>query len=174
MQTGHRRDYGANPYAGYEDEERPFLFTGEPDPRLRPTEHVLGVAGTETIAFPYSEFERASSSGLTAVNRRVGGTRLVVFWKAGTVSALDAARIPMSADVGAAAAYAPRVGGRWLTFAVRNGAFVDEETGSTWTIAGAAVNGPLDGRRLEVAIALDSFWFTWAAFHPETTIYRAV
>jgi hypothetical protein len=172
-QTGHRRDYGSNPYVGYEQDERPFLFVGEPDPRLRPTEHVLGVAGRGTIAFPYSELERLSSGGLTAVNPTVGGRRLVVFWKAGTVSALDAAQIPMSADVGAAAAYAPRVGTRWLTFAVRNGAFVDEETGSTWTIAGAAVDGPLDGRRLEVAIALDSFWFTWAAFHPETAIYRA-
>jgi hypothetical protein len=67
----------------------------------------------------------------------------------------------------------PRVGTRWLTLAVRSGAFVDEETGSTWTIAGAAVAGPLDGRRLEVAITLDSFWITWAVFHQETAIYRA-
>jgi Protein of unknown function (DUF3179) len=171
--TGHRRDYGSNPYVGYEDTEQPFLFAGEPDPRLRPTEHVLGVSGSETIAFPYSELERLSSGGLTAAHRTVGGKRLVVLWKAGTVSALDAAQIPMSADVGAAAAYVPRVGTRWLTFVVRNGAFVDEETGSTWTIAGEAIDGPLDGRRLEVGIALDSFWFTWAAFHPETAIYRA-
>ena len=170
--TGHRRDYGSNPYVGYENDE-PFLFVGEPDPRLRATEHVLGVAGTETIAFPYSELERLSSEGQTAVQLTVGGRRLVVLWKAGTVSALDAARIPMSADVGAAAAYEPRVGTRWLTFAVRDGTFVDEQTDSTWTIAGEAIDGPLDGRRLEPAIALDSFWFTWAAFHPETTIFRA-
>jgi len=173
-QTGHRRDYGSNPYVGYEDAERPFLFTGEPDPRLRPTEHVLGVSGAgTTIAFPYSALERLSYGGLTAVHRTVGRKRLVVFWKAGTVSALDAAQIPMSADVGAAAAYEPRVGTRRLTFVVRDGAILDEETGSTWTIAGEAIDGPLDGRRLEVALALDSFWFTWAAFHPETAIYRA-
>jgi hypothetical protein len=172
-QTGHRRDYGSNPYVGYEDSDRPFLFTGEPDSRLRPTEHVLGVAGRETIAFPYSELERLSFGGLTAVNPTVGGRPLVVLWKAGTVSPLDAAQIPMSADVGAAAAYVPRIGTRWLTFAVRGGTFVDEQTGSTWTIAGRAIDGPLDGRRLEVAVALDSFWFTWAAFHPETAIYRA-
>jgi hypothetical protein len=61
------------------------------------------VAGTETIAFPYSELERLSSGGLTAVHRTVGGEATVVLWKAGTVSALDAAQIPMSADVGAAA-----------------------------------------------------------------------
>jgi hypothetical protein len=103
----------------------------------------------------------------------VGGERLVVFWKAGTVSALDAAEIPRSADVGAAAAYVPRVGNRRLTFVVADEAFVDEQTGTIWTIAGVAVNGPLEGRRLEVATALDSFWFAWAAFYPETGIFRS-
>ncbi len=170
--TGHVRRYGSNPYVGYEDEERPPLFTGEPDPRLRPTEHVLGIAGADTIAFPYSELERLSEDGVAAVNRIVGAEPIAVFWKAGTVSALDAARIPMSADVGAAAAYEPRIGLRRLTFVVRNGAFIDEETASTWTIAGEAIAGPLAGRRLRVALALDSFWFTWAAFHPETEIFR--
>jgi hypothetical protein len=172
-ETGFRRDYGVNPYAGYEDAERPFLFAGEPDPRLPPTEHVLGVAGRETIAFPYSELERLSSGGVTVVQRRVGGERLAIFWEAGTVSALDAREIPLSADVGAAVAYTPRVGTRWLTFTARAGTFVDEQTGTTWTIAGDAVQGPLAGRHLEAAIALDSFWFAWAAFHPETEIFRA-
>ena len=52
----------------------------------------------------------------------------------------------------------PRVDDRLLNFVVRNGEIVDEETGSTWTIAGEGVRGPLDGHRLEVAIALDGFW----------------
>jgi len=173
QRTGHVRRYGSNPYVGYEDEERPPLFTGEPDPRLRATEHVLGFAGSETIAFPYSELERLADGGVAAVNRAVGGERIAVFWKAGTVSALDAARISMSADVGAAAAYVPRVGGRRLTFTVDGGRILDEQTGSEWTIAGEAIGGSLAGRRLEVALALDGFWFTWAAFHPETEIYRA-
>jgi hypothetical protein len=172
-ETGYRRDYGTNPYTGYEDDERPFLFTGEPDPRLPSMEHVLGVAGPGTIAFPYSELERLSSEGVAVVHRTVRGERLVVFWKAGTVSALDAAQIPRSADVGSAAAYAARVGKRSLTFVIEGGEFVDEQTHSTWTIAGEAIEGPMRGRRLDVAIALDSFWFTWAAFHPETTIFRA-
>jgi len=173
-ETGYRRNYGINPYAGYEDEDRPFLFTGEPDPRLQATEHVLGVVDSSgTIAFPYSELERLSSEGLAAVTRKGGNERLVIFWKAGTVSALDAAQIPRSADVGAAAAYIPRVGTRWLSFAVEDGAFVDDQTRSTWTIAGESIAGPLQGQRLEVAIALDSFWFAWAAFHPETEIFRA-
>jgi Protein of unknown function (DUF3179) len=171
--TGHARRYGSNPYVGYEDEERPPLFTGEPDPRLPPTEHVLGIAGAEPIAFPYSELERLSQDGVSAINRTVGGEPIAVFWKAGTVSALDAARIPMSADVGAAAAYMPGLDGRRLTFVIEDGAIVDEQTSSTWTVVGQAVAGPLEGRRLNVALALDGFWFTWAAFHPATEIFRA-
>ncbi len=171
--TGHRRDYGSNPYEGYEETDRPFLFVGDPDPRLPATEHVLGVAGKETVAFPYSELERLSSGGVTVVHRSVGEQRLVVFWKAGTVSALDAPEIPESAAVGAAAAYIPEVGNRRLTFVVRDGEIVDDQTGSTWTIAGEATEGPMAGNRLEVAIAIDSFWFDWAAFHPETAIFRA-
>jgi Protein of unknown function (DUF3179) len=172
LRTGHVRRYGENPYVGYEDEERPPLFTGEPDPRLRPTEHVIGIASAETIAFPYTELERLSEDGVSVVNRQVGGEPIAVFWKAGTVSALDAAQIPTSADVGAAAAYVPRLDDRRLTFIVEDGAIVDEQTSSIWTIAGEAIGGPLEGRRLDVAIALDGFWFTWAAFHPETEIFR--
>jgi Protein of unknown function (DUF3179) len=173
QRTGYVRRYGSNPYVGYEHEERPPLFAGEPDPRLRPTEHVLGFAGSETIAFPYSELERLADGGVAAVNRTVGGERVAVFWKTGTVSALDAALIPLSADVGAAAAYDPRVDGRRLTFIVDSGRIFDQQTGSEWTIAGEAIAGPLVGSQLEVAIALDGFWFTWAAFHPETQVFRA-
>ena len=173
QRTGHVRRYGSNPYVGYEDAARPLLFTGDPDPRLPVTEHVLGIAGDETIAFPYSELERLASGGVAVVNAEVGRDRFTIFWKAGTVSALDASRIPLSADVGAAAAYVPRTAGRWLTFIARDGTIVDEQTGSSWTIAGEAIAGPLEGRRLRVALALDGFWFSWAAFHPETEIFRA-
>lgn len=171
--TGVQRDYGSNPYVNYDSEKHPFLFTGDVDPRLPATEHVLGVAGTGSIAFPYSELARRSEGGMTVVQGSFGGSRLVVFWKAGTVSALDAAQITQSADVGAAAAYVPRAGGRRLTFAVMGGRIVDEQTKTTWTIDGRGIDGPLTGSRLEVALAIDSFWFDWAAFHPETEIFGA-
>jgi len=51
------------------------------------------------------------------------------------------------------------------------GGFVDEQTGSRWDITGRAVSGPLEGRRLDRVIAIDSFWFDWAAFHPDTRIF---
>src|SRR5439155_12800404 len=42
--TGYRRDYGRNPYVGYDDvSQSPFLFSGTPDGRLRPMERVVTV-----------------------------------------------------------------------------------------------------------------------------------
>ena len=170
--TGAQRDYGTNPYAGYDDEARPFLFSGDIDPRLPAKEHVLGIAGEDrVIAFPYSELARLATTGTTVIQGSFGGEQLVIFWQAGTVSALDAAQIPDSNDVGAAAAYVPVADGRRLTFVVRGGHIVDEQKGSRWSIDGRALDGPLAGTRLEVALAIDSFWFDWAAFHPETEVF---
>lgn len=43
--TGHERNYGENPYPGYDDVENPpFAFNGETDGRLAPVERILGVS----------------------------------------------------------------------------------------------------------------------------------
>ncbi len=175
IDTGHDRNYGANPYAGYDSADRPFLFAGDPDPRLPSQEHILGVsAGDERLAFPYSALRAASRQGAAAVGARLGGTPHVIFWKAGTLSALDEATIADSEDVGAAAAYLTRIDGRRLTFSIRDGDFVDEQTGTTWSIEGLGLSGPMAGEQLTFAVAIDSFWFDWAAFHPDTGIFGAV
>jgi hypothetical protein len=49
---------------------------------------------------------------------------------------------------------------------------VDAETGSTWNIVGQATAGPLAGTQLEPIIHGDHFWFSWAAFKPDTVIYQ--
>jgi len=172
--TGFTRDYGANPYPYYEGDDRPFLFTGEPDPRLPPTAHVLGLsAGPDVLAVSFEELASIQQDGWAAANVEVSGEELAVFWKAGTSSALTSPTISEGRDVGAAAAYVPRADGRTLTFSVDGSGIVDDQTGSAWSISGEALAGPLAGTQLEVAVAIDSFWFDWAAFHPETEIWRA-
>jgi len=61
--------------------------------------------------------------------------------------------------------------GRSLTFTVRDGEIVDDQTGSEWTIDGRASEGSLKGSRLEPVVHDDTFWFVWAAFRPETSIW---
>jgi hypothetical protein len=170
--TGFDRPYGTNPYPGYDQTEDPFLFQGEVDPRLAPAARVIGLAaGDEAVAFPYDRLRRAGGGQMEAVNEEVGGEPVLVIWKPGTVSALDQETIEASRDVGAGAGFSRRVGDQVLTFEVRDGQLVDQETGTTWNVLGMAVEGPLAGQELPGVAALDSFWFDWAAFHPETEIW---
>jgi hypothetical protein len=175
--TGFDRAYGQNPYEAYDsaNNDDPFLFTGDPDPRLRPTARVLGVsAGGIPMAFPYDEIHRFAVEGFSVAQTQVGSRDVVVFWKQGTASALDQPEIAASRDVGSATAYEPRSGDLLLHFEATSGGFVDTETGSRWDVFGRAVEGPLRGQRLRALPAVDHFWFSWAAFFPDTEIYRRV
>jgi hypothetical protein len=174
--TGFDRPYGQNPYQGYDSPEndQPFLFVGTPDPRLDATTRVLGVnAGRAAMAFPYEELEATARDGSAVAQTEVGGQPVVAFWKEGTASALDQPEIAASALVGSMTAYDPRVGDNLLHFAPRDGGFVDTRTGSRWDIFGRAVSGPLEGTQLDALPAVDHFWFSWAAFFPDTRIYSA-
>jgi len=58
-----------------------------------------------------------------------------------------------------------------LTFSPsRADRFTDAQTGSRWNVLGHAVDGPLAGARLDPVEHVDTFWFAWAAFHPDTRI----
>lgn len=46
----------------------------------------------------------------------------------------------------------------------------DVDTGSLWTFDGKALSGNLQGASLDEHTGVYSFWFAWAAFHPETLI----
>jgi hypothetical protein len=172
-ETGFTRDYGRNPYVGYDNvDQNPFLFDGVLDGRLPPKERVVTVGdGEAAVAFPYSELRKA---GVATAN--VGGDDIVVFWTPGTASALDGPSIDDSTDVGATGVFKTTVNGRHLTFAREGGdgiSIVDRETGSTWSVAGVATAGELSGSRLEPVVHGDHFWFAWAVFSPSTTIWSA-
>jgi hypothetical protein len=172
-ETGFTRDYGRNPYLGYDAvDQHPFLFEGVIDGRLPPKERVVTVGeGTEAVAFPYSELRKIGVATAT-----VGGDEVVVFWTPGTASALDGPNIDEGADIGATGVFRPVLDDRRLTFLRAGGEDApirDRETGSTWSIAGIAIDGELEGSRLEPVAHGDHFWFAWAAFAPETTIWMA-
>ncbi len=60
--------------------------------------------------------------------------------------------------------------GRRLSFDRVVEGFVDEQTGSLWNVLGEAVEGELAGRQLLRVAHVDTFWFAWAAFLPDTEI----
>jgi hypothetical protein len=170
--TGFDRDYGRNPYPGYDRaDESPFLFSGTADGRIAPKERVATVGeGGDAIAFAYPELSEAG-----AVHETVDGEPIVVFWAPGTRSALDSSAIDEGADVGTTGVYRPVADDQALTFE-RLGPpgtpITDRETGSTWSITGLATEGPLAGTQLERVVSGDHLWFSWAAFNPDTRVWE--
>jgi hypothetical protein len=168
-ETGYSRNYGANPYFGYDDiNQTPFLYDGTTPDQLPPMARVLTVdLNGESVAYPYVKL-----SELNVINDRVGTSEIAVFWAAGTASALDTNNIPEGREVGAAVAYSRVTDETTLDFEFRNGKIFDTQTGSEWNILGLAIAGELSGRQLTPVVSINHFWFSWAAFKPETRIYQ--
>ena len=108
------------------------------------------------------------------INDTINTTDIVVFWREGAVSALDASEIDASKDVGMALMYRRLLtSGEILTFRYEDGEFRDNETDSAWNIFGEATVGDLEGTALTQLNAFPHFWFAWAAFYPETIVYES-
>jgi hypothetical protein len=171
--TGFDRPYGQNPYPLYDAEgAEPFLFKGRTDERLPAVARILGLSEDDRhLAVPYTRLAAQANGGVAAVNLELAGAPLLVIWRSGATSALDRESIAASRNVGAAAGFSRRANGRALTFHTSAGQLTDIQTASTWDPFGRAVGGPLAGARLAPATAMDSFWFDWAAVHPDTAIW---
>ena len=175
-ETGHERDYGLNPYPGYDTTAgRPFLFQGEIDGRLTAMTRITGISlgqtaetpSPATLAIPLVTLQEQQ-----VIHTVVAKEDIVVWWIPGTNSALNLHDIVFSVDVGSVGVFSPNINGRQLRFRPDGPMFVDEQTGSRWNILGQAIEGPLTGTKLQPIEHLDTFWFAWAAFWPDTVIYR--
>lgn len=83
------RDYGRNPYRGYDSSARPFLYNGEMPPHgIAPLVRVVRVGDR---AWPLTRLAEAGE---------VSQAGVVISWKAGQASALDSAKIAKGRDVG--------------------------------------------------------------------------
>jgi hypothetical protein len=167
-ETGFARRYGVNPYTSYDAPwTPPFAYAGRLDERLPPKERVVGVVlDGAARAYPWSGLARRR-----VVDDTLAGHPLVIFYRPGALSALDAERIEESRSVGATAVYVPVVRGTRLTFELAGEGFRDRETGTQWNLLGRGVSGALAGQRLRPLPHVDAFWFAWAAFHPDTSVH---
>jgi hypothetical protein len=172
--TGASRNYGVNPYPGYDDvDSQPFLFEGDVDGRFTAMTRVVGIEtgdGSEAAAFPLLDLRERG-----VLTTTLGDREVVAFWVPGSTSALDADAIGRGVDVGATGVFSSTMDGRELTFSaatVADGSAIitDDETGSTWNIFGVATDGEFTGRQLEQLVHIDTFWFAWIAFHPASAV----
>ena len=132
---------------------------GNVDPRLSPLAPVLGVElGERGKAFPVPvdpPAERASWSDTVA------GQEIVVFWYGPTRSA---------------AAFHRKLDDKTLTFyadaiSPETAPFKDKETGTRWSLAGRAIDGPLRGKELKWVPSVQCRWYAWTAEYSQTEVY---
>ena len=167
--TGFERDYTRYPYGDYEVEDN--IATLDPldefDDRRPPKERVLGIPYRDGggIAFPFGALR--SVGDLAAIQATVGSADeasalsvpIVVFWDSRAAAAM-------------AYGTSTSIVGQSLTFEVRDGTFVDLETGSQWSIEGKALSGPFVGKSLDkIAEAYVSFWFAFSTFYPNPVLW---
>jgi hypothetical protein len=169
-EQGFGRVYGYNPYEFYSSRTRPYsFFSGEIDDRFAALERVVGVSFDDTDkAYPFSLID-----DVQVVHDNVAGQELVVFWGASdTADALDSGVIANGVGVGTGIVYSPIVNGQTLSFVASGDTeFIDNETGSTWSILGKAVAGPLTGEELELLPHRNEFWFAWQAFFQDSEVW---
>ena len=157
------RPYGRNPYGAYDQGDNPLpgFFTGEVDERAPAMGRVVGLQVDD--AEVAVSLDRLSRDGV--VHLSVEGRPVVVWHLPGTASALNAPRVADGDDVGATGAFFTD-----LRFERNGQHFVDDRTGSTWNILGMATDGELAGTTLDPVIHLDTFWFAWSSYHPDTDV----
>lgn len=166
--TGFDRDYGRNPYVGYDEIGKPpFLFRGKTDKRLPPKEKIIVVEiEKQSKAYPHKITRK-----VRVINDKIKSQNIVIFHNDGANSALDAGSIKESKDIGATGVFIPEVDGKKLTFAFEDGVFIDNETKSKWNIFGQAFEGKLKGKKLKRIQHGDFFAFAWLTFRPDTKIF---
>ncbi|MDE0320599.1 MAG: DUF3179 domain-containing protein [Acidimicrobiaceae bacterium] len=166
------RQYGNNPYAGYDQPDgSPIFPVGAPDERLPPQTRVLVVRhGGASVAV---QLDTLQSEGVLPLD--LGGVPVVAFHLPGTATPIQSQQVAFGRDVGATGVFDPTVDGQVLSFtrlpdaasSDGPGAFTDDQTGSTWSLLGRAFDGPLAGTQLAAIEHIDTFWFAAAAYDPE-------
>jgi hypothetical protein len=171
-QTGYSRPYGTNPYVGYDNSQsRPFFYEGDIDTRLPAKARVVGITrGSAAVAVVTEWLAERRVAELT-----LGSESITVWYLPGMASALDTRDIASGRVVGASAVFVPVIDERRLTFrpGSQGDTFFDNETGSEWNWSGEAIAGALVGHKLQAVEHVDTFWFAWSGFVPDTAVVGA-
>ncbi len=108
---------------------------------------------TQFRAYPLTHFAKTA-----VINDMVGEVPLLIFH---------------DKESFATAVFKRNVGKSVRTFRSQDGHFVEDNTGTRWNlVTGEATSGNEKGTRLEKLPAVNIYWFAWARYYPETTIYK--
>ncbi len=155
--TAFLQDYEQDPYE-YQLEALVNYFAGPllSDKRLNSFAMVIGleVNGRAKAYLP----EAIEQAGL--LNDQVGDEPVLVLWNP-TLQTVEF--------------FSRRVAelSQPLEFSMAPEGLEDRQTGTLWNLAGEPLRGHLKGRKvkLEKLVGVQSFWFAWRAFHPDTELF---
>ena len=154
-----REDLSQDVYADYHASQRAGVSGMEyTDDRLPNKSLVIGVqvpapdGTTHFRAYPLAHFTET-----VIINETVGNIPLLIFHDKVSF---------------ATAVFTRNVAGDPRTFSVQDKHSVKDNTGTRWNlITGEATTGKEKGTRLERLPAVNIYWFAWARYYPETTVY---
>jgi hypothetical protein len=125
------------------------------DPRLAAYEPIVGVeVSGSRRAYPIAALAKER-----VVNDLLGGEPVLIVY------------VPETDTV---TAFSRTVDGRTLTFNPAAGSplLTDAETGARWNSYGECVSGNARGTQLKSIVGVRQFWWSWAAFFPDTDVYQ--
>jgi hypothetical protein len=150
--TGFGRPYGVDPYGNYYTDPNILFPVSHRDDRLGPKEIVVGLENEGIYrAYPIQQIEDNH-----IINDEIGVRKIAL----------------MSFYPFMVRAYDRSVDGLVLDFQYNGGKVIDTQTSSIWNFEGEAIEGEMKGKRLVRLPFDEGFWFTWVAFHPETSLHN--
>ena len=157
---GMRENRNQDVYADYHASQRAGVSGMEyTDERLPNKSLVIGVqvqtkeGNTQFRAYPLTHFTKTA-----VINDTLGGVPLLIFHDKKSF---------------ATAVFKRSVAGDARTFSHQDRYFVADNAGTRWNlVTGEATSGKDTGTRLERLPAVNIYWFAWARYYPDTSIYR--
>ena len=156
--TGYNRSYGRYPYGGYRTEHDLLIFpVSNMDDRLPTKERVHGILFQGSVRiYTFKDFD----DGVTVINDNLQGGNVVVMG-----NNKDNFIVSFLNDPG---------DGTTLSFSPLEDRYpivMTDEEGNMWDVFGRAVTGPRTGSQLRPISSFMGYWFSFATFYPDLSIY---
>ena len=156
--TGYNRNYGSYPYGSYRTSNDYLIFpVANKDDRIPNKERVLGIVLSNVVrVYRFSDFEES----VTVFQDKLDGQSIVIAGNRG-----DSFMLAYENDPG---------DGTTLSFRAVHDQYpvvMSDDEGNMWDVNGRAIAGPRKGARLGVIPSFLGYWFSFAAFYPDLSIY---
>ncbi|MBI2140837.1 DUF3179 domain-containing protein [Candidatus Woesearchaeota archaeon] len=153
--TGHARPYGTDPYGGYKDSEGTLFPVAVKDERLFAKARIQGIE----LNGKYKAYNEESILTVGLLNDNFEGRELLVI---------------ADPETAAVKLFDRSIGTKVMRFNLSSGKLLDQ-TGGEWQVSGSslkAVSGELKNAEIQQLPSIGAFWFSWAAQHPETELWK--